>query len=1184
MRERINRLAKGIVDTENPILDIQPLQIEETVRTGEIIRKELYIDSGNGLHLKGLIYSSNSRVTIANPAFGGLRNHIAYEVNSTCLEYGDEIKGSFYLVTNGGEREIPYSFRIEISSCGKLLGNLETAQDFAKAAKEDYNLALQIFEYEDFVKVPFMQDLRIRAMYDGIHGHGNRYAQMEQFLTGLGLKEPVQLVVSREPRVYECDGDVIEDQVELQKEGWGYLPIMVRVDGDFLILSEKTLSGEELHGNSSFHYQIKPARLHAGKNYGSITFESLNGSATVPILVISRQKGEVPERMKIRYGRYLALRLDYESGMQEPARLMSQMLEETDQLQMAGGSDPLCKLVTAELYTLAGKENQAEQLLEEIQEVVQENRQKEPFLYCLLQYVDLKLHPREEKKASLIRLLKNYLDEEKNFEMIYLLEQLDETIPDNPGEWSVQLKECYRQGCHSPFLYLKAVQLWEKMPQLLYGMGSFEIHALSFGAKRGLVSRELAEKIAGFALTARFYDHLYSNMLQILYQTYPQKKLLEAVCSMLIQGDRHGNEDFSWYDKALKEKLSLTRLYEYYLYSLPENFQQGIPREVLLYFSYSHDLDVHSRLVLYDNVLRYLDTETRLYQEYEREIEKFAIQQLLAGRIDSRLAVIYDRMIYKDMIDLPVARVLPGILKSYRISCSRKDMKYVVVCYEELQEEGIYPLVDGTAYVPLFSRQNLILFQDLYGNRYANVSFTKISVMDKPELEKRCFEIYAEHPMLLLEACRAGAEKENMEKKDAEVLEQALSELNLHPLYKKNITARLISYYQQQLESEDISEHDISYFLTQDKETLSGEQRARVCETLISYGYIREAYQMIQEYGSQFIRNKWLLKLCTRMILENLFYEDELLLHLSWQVFLAGMSDSVILDYLCEYFNGTSDQMYQILKQSIREHVETYDMEERLLAQMLFSGCTRDMDQVFAHYMTKKTTSKVVIKAYFTMKCSEYVLYGMPAEDAVFSYLEEVVCGAEEKRRLSTIYLLALTRYYSTLPRLEEEQKKLCREMAEILLEEEMVFPYFKKLAAHIPMLDQVMDKGIIQYVGQKSSRIELQVRILPDEEQYHRDEMKRVYQGIFIHQKVLFEGETMDYRIYEWKDQEKVLVQEGQIVGGPENVRNGYSRFGCLNQMALCLKLEDEEGLEKTMKEYVEKTAVVEGLYEIMQ
>ena len=319
------------------------------------------------------------------------------------------------------------------------------------------------------------------------------------------------------------------------------------------------------------------------------------------------------------------------------------------------------------------------------------------------------------------------------------------------------------------------------------------------------------------------------------------------------------------------------------------------------------------------------------------------------------------------------------------------------------------------------------------------------------------------------------------------------------------------------------------------------------------------------------------------MILENLFCEDDLLLHISWQVFSAGMNDSVVLDYLCEYFNGTSEQMYLVLTQSIREHVETYDLEERLLAQMLFSGCTEHMDQVFAYYMTKKKTSKVVIKAYFTMKCTEYFLYDTPAEDTVFSYLEGVVCGAEDKYRLSTIYILALTKYYSTLPYLEEEQKDLCQEMVELLLEEDMVFPYFKKLAVHVPMPDQVLDKGIIQYAGQKNSRIELQVRVLPDEEMYHREEMKRVYQGIFVHQKVLFEGETMDYRIYQWNDQDRVLVQEGEIVSSPENVRKEYSRFDCLNQMALSLKLEDKDGLEKTMKDYVTKTAVVERLYEIM-
>ena len=64
-------------------------------------------------------------------------------------------------------------------------------------------------------------------------------------------------------------------------------------------------------------------------------------------------------------------------------------------------------------------------------------------------------------------------------------------------------------------------------------------------------------------------------------------------------------------------------------------------------------------------------------------------------------------------------------------------------------------------------------------------------------------------------------------------------------------------------------------------------------------------------------------------------------------MFSEEKGDSVILDYLCEHFNGTNSQMYKILTQAIREHVETYDMEERLLAQLLFTGSDTHLDQVF---------------------------------------------------------------------------------------------------------------------------------------------------------------------------------------------------------------------------------------------
>ncbi len=55
------------------------------------------------------------------------------------------------------------------------------------------------------------------------------------------------------------------------------------------------------------------------------------------------------------------------------------------------------------------------------------------------------------------------------------------------------------------------------------------------------------------------------------------------------------------------------------------------------------------------------------------------MEQLFALRIDSRLAVIYEHMIYQDMIDERAAKVLPAILCSRRIICEEPGMKYVVV-------------------------------------------------------------------------------------------------------------------------------------------------------------------------------------------------------------------------------------------------------------------------------------------------------------------------------------------------------------------------------------------------------------------------------------------------------------------------------------------------------------------------
>ena len=52
--------------------------------------------------------------------------------------------------------------------------------------------------------------------------------------------------------------------------------------------------------------------------------------------------------------------------------------------------------------------------------------------------------------------------------------------------------------------------------------------------------------------------------------------------------------------------------------------------------------DQANKSVLYKNILQYVNPSTELYQVYVREMEQFAMEQLLAGRMNGCLAVIYE--------------------------------------------------------------------------------------------------------------------------------------------------------------------------------------------------------------------------------------------------------------------------------------------------------------------------------------------------------------------------------------------------------------------------------------------------------------------------------------------------------------------------------------------------------------
>ena len=101
------------------------------------------------------------------------RQLISYDVDARHLEEGESINGAFFLVSNGGEYTIPYRFTVQVAAASRY-GQLKTVEQFAQMVQAEPDTALRLFDSDEFARLPFLQDLPARAMYDGLCRGGSR--------------------------------------------------------------------------------------------------------------------------------------------------------------------------------------------------------------------------------------------------------------------------------------------------------------------------------------------------------------------------------------------------------------------------------------------------------------------------------------------------------------------------------------------------------------------------------------------------------------------------------------------------------------------------------------------------------------------------------------------------------------------------------------------------------------------------------------------------------------------------------------------------------------------------------------------------------------------------------------------------------------------------------------------------
>ena len=120
---------------------------------GEVFEGFFVVRSDGDLPIRGMVYSTNPYIRITKPRFDGLQIRITFVTVHGGFSHGDVITGSFFIVANGINRELPFEITFKQKSVSVEGVTISSLSDFAALAKEHWQAALRFFSSDQFYSV-----------------------------------------------------------------------------------------------------------------------------------------------------------------------------------------------------------------------------------------------------------------------------------------------------------------------------------------------------------------------------------------------------------------------------------------------------------------------------------------------------------------------------------------------------------------------------------------------------------------------------------------------------------------------------------------------------------------------------------------------------------------------------------------------------------------------------------------------------------------------------------------------------------------------------------------------------------------------------------------------------------------------------------------------------------------------
>lgn len=1178
MKRRMEQLVNGRFEYEVPPLTLSVREVHLTTGIEENIRDEFYIGAKNGRRVKGVLTTTNRRIVLGREKFSGDVVGIPYGIDVAGLGDGDTVEGSIVIQSDLGEQYIPVTVDIQSDNVRSSFGEVHTLSDFAQLAQKDYREAFYLFTSEKFTNLLKGEDACRAALYRGMSQNPVTYQHMEEFLIAAGKKDPVELEIRRKGRASYRLERSLKDTLTISRNTWGYVRAEVEVCGDFLEVEKRVITSEDFIGSMfGLEYIVRREKIGAGRHYGKIILRTVCQTLEYEIEVsidngIQEVRGYLGSHLKVDMAQdYLSLCLG-KLDQQEWGRRTEANLK---QYEESGSKEILMDLYAAYVAYKQGESYRALELLFPYRDYeFGPGTEEEQGVYLYLaKYTELLPVEKRDISVKLYSLQKRRPD---SFLLLTLLLTEDEEFKNSPAKQLYRMEKLFEIGGTSPFLYLAACEILIQDDGMLCKLSEFMIQVLRFALRHDILTKALVERAAYLSGHEKAFRRSLYRLLAGGYEKFGGNDVLEAICRLIMLGHPTDREYFRWYALAVEKELRLTRLYEYYIETMGEDFSGVLPQVIRMYFAYNNTIGDRKRAFIYANVIRNKEIDRATYINYKKPMEQFAAEQLKKRRMNEDYAVIYQECIPK-ITDAATAEAMADVMFVHRLICHDRNIRRVIVCHEALKSEVSYPCVDGIAYISLYTPQAQILFEDEKRRRFVStVSYEVEKLIDAGAYAKACAALDVDNCGFQLYLCKESDMKVDISSLNA--FRSASENDTFTEEYRQRLRRCLLDYYAAHAGEDMLDE----YLAKLDCEAFARVDKVALAEILIDRRMYGQAFQIICDYGYENIRFEYLLRLCSRQILNLEHEENEELIYLAHYVFSQGKYDEVILTYLRDHYAGPVDEMCALWECVKGFGLESYYLDERILVYSMFvRRYPKQGAKILESYVSQQGR-ELVIMAYLTFEACGYFMGAHMPEPVIFEFLEAVY---DREWEMDQICRLALLKHDASLEKLTEKQEKQAEKLLEEFIQKNLRFAFYQNLPAQLIKSYQLEDKIFVEEKLPAAARVTIHYCMERQGEpvqEYKSEPMKNMYQGIFGKEFLLFYGETLRYRMTVEVGEDSYDTEE-KTVTLQEISTAGESRYQLLNQMLCACAMGQKDDLQRAMQRYLIQEKLTENVFSIL-